>query len=280
MTAHADPSPDLATALTAIAARLDRIEARLAALPDDGVVQRAIATAVDSFDQLADRPDADERARAALRVAERLTDPTFVTRLEQLEHAAAQVPGLVATAVDTVDGWQAGERFEAAARLVDRLGDPATVAQVDQLLALSAQVPGLVATAVDTADGWQAGARLEAAAHLTARLTEPETVAQLDRLLDMAAQAPGLVSTLVDSLDALAAQPGMDADARLRALVRLLDLASQPGTTALVDQLHQHADTLPVLLRMVTTTMDVAADTVLASRVPLAEHHGIRVGFD
>lgn len=232
MTQHPEPTPDLASALTAIAARLDRIEARLSAIPEDGVLQRAVATAVDAADGLAARHgfDPDARVRALVRVADRLSDPALLDRLERLDHAAAQVPGLVATAVDTFDGLATGadERVRALARLADRLSDP-------------------------------------------------RTVDQLDRLLDMAQHTPGLVATLVDSLDGLAARPGLDVDGRLRALVRLLDLASQPGTAALVDQLAQHADTLPVLLRMVTTTMDVATDTVLASRVPLAER--VRTGF-
>lgn len=190
-------SADLHDALSAIAARLDRIEGqltashalgarlsaieeRLAGLPDDRSVRDAFATVVDTADALAARTDADARLRTLARLAERLTDEDRIGRLERLDHLAAQVPGLVATAVDSLDG--------------------------------------------------------------------------------------------------LAAQPGLDPDARLRALVRLLDLASQPGTAALVDQLSQHADTLPVLLRLATTTMDVAADTVLASRVPLAER--VRTGFE
>jgi uncharacterized protein YjgD (DUF1641 family) len=230
MTQHPEPTPDLASALAAIAARLDRIEARLSAIPEDGVLQRAVATAVDAADGLAARHgvDPDVRLRTLVRVADRLTDPALLDRLERLDHAAAQVPGLVATAVDTFDGLASGadDRLRALARLADRLSDP-------------------------------------------------HTVALLDRLLDMAQHTPGLVATLVDSLDGLAA--GLDAEGRLRALVRLLDLASQPGTAALLDQLAQHADTLPVLLRMATTTMDVATDTVLASRVPLAER--VRTGF-
>ena len=245
-------SADLHDALSAIAARLDRIEGqltashalgarlsaieeRLAGLPDDRSVRDAFATVVDTADALAARTDADARLRTLARLAERLTDEDRIGRLERLDHLAAQVPGLVATAVDSLDG-------------------------------LAAQ-PGL-----------DPDARLRAALRLVDRLTEPATAATLERALDLAGQVPGLVATAVDSLDGLAAQPGLDPDARLRALVRLLDLASQPGTAALVDQLSQHADTLPVLLRLATTTMDVAADTVLASRVPLAER--VRTGFE
>ena len=124
---------------------LDRVEMLTAAIPG------AIATAADTFDQVAARSqakgvDIDAHVAGAVQLAERLTEPTtvnvltqFVDRIDQIQallDLADQAPGMMAAAVDTFDqvirraeeaGIDVDARIRSTYGLGEKLTSPATV---------------------------------------------------------------------------------------------------------------------------------------------------------
>ena len=107
-----DPAPLASPSGDPVLAALARIEARLGALesrlqPALDVVAEApaaIGTAIDMADDVAARlGDVDERLRAALSLAERLSAPQTLAQLHEAITMAEQLPGLVATGIDIAD---------------------------------------------------------------------------------------------------------------------------------------------------------------------------------
>jgi uncharacterized protein YjgD (DUF1641 family) len=96
-----------AAGLERLAAQLDRIEARLARLdPLVAAAEQAPALAAmagDIVDDAAARLDLHARVERAARLVERLTRPDVLDQVERLVDAAEAAPGLVATALDTLD---------------------------------------------------------------------------------------------------------------------------------------------------------------------------------
>lgn len=129
-----DPADERAV-LHQLALRIDALTAAQADLA------RAVATAVDAIDALhgqlaAIGVDFDERARAAVRLAEIGTRPEIVAAAEVAVDLAAAAPAVVATAVDTLDaaaarmastGTDLDARARAAVAAADVLTDPVTV---------------------------------------------------------------------------------------------------------------------------------------------------------
>ncbi len=129
-----DPADERAV-LHQLASRIDALTAAQADLA------RAVATAVDAIDALhgqlaAIGVDFDERARAAVRLAEIGTRPEIVAAAEVAVDLAAAAPAVVATAVDTLDaaaarmastGTDLDARARAAVAAADVLTDPVTV---------------------------------------------------------------------------------------------------------------------------------------------------------
>ncbi len=148
------PQDPVLASLERLHARLDRMEARL-----DAVVHAApgaIAAAVDTFDDLADRlPEGnlDARMRVGARVLEQATRPDtlrvlhqLLARMDRVEELVAvtdQLPGNLAMLVDTLD--------DIADRVVET-GVPLHV-RVTNLVALAEHMtsPGMVEL-VDTLD--------------------------------------------------------------------------------------------------------------------------------
>lgn len=94
-------------ALARIERRLDRVEALAELASRDA--KGALAGAVDTFDDVMRAAavrgiDVDARARDALRLVERATEPEVVASLERLLELAKEAPGAVAMAADTFDG--------------------------------------------------------------------------------------------------------------------------------------------------------------------------------
>ncbi len=103
----------------------------------------------------------EERLGAALQIAEKLTAPAMVEKLDQVLQLVDQTPGLVAMAVDMADegyrqakarGVHLEERLGAALQIAEKLTAPAMVEKLEQLLQLADQAPGLVAMTVDMLD--------------------------------------------------------------------------------------------------------------------------------
>jgi hypothetical protein len=103
----------------------------------------------------------DERLRVALALAERLTAPTMVSKLDGLLTLADQAPGLLAMMADMADeayrkadagGVNIDERLQVALQMAEKLTAPEMAAKLDSLLQLADQAPGMIAMAVDWLD--------------------------------------------------------------------------------------------------------------------------------
>lgn len=103
----------------------------------------------------------DERLHGALALAEKLTAPAMMEKLESLLKLTDQLPGLVAMKVDALDemyreadarGVSVDERLGATLQMVEKLTAPEMMEKLDSLLKLGDQMPGLVAMGVDILD--------------------------------------------------------------------------------------------------------------------------------
>lgn len=198
--------PDPLELLARIDARLEHIEAKLAKL--DPLLDSApglLALAGDSFDEAArELGDVDERVRAAVRLAERVTRPETLAQLHAALDLLESLPGVVAMAGDAFDEFA----NDAAAR-----GVP-----LDQI------VPEL-------RRAFEALLSLLAGGQLTSLLL-PDTIATLGtaaRAMAAAAHAPETKLGLLGTLKALR-EPEIQ-----RAVGFAVDLARRFGTN--VDQL-------------------------------------------
>jgi uncharacterized protein YjgD (DUF1641 family) len=143
---------------------LEQAVERLAGLMEQG--PGLVAMTADMADEVYQRNREkgivlEERLANALHLAERLTAPEVVAKIESLLALAEQAPGLTAMTIDMADelyrqrdaaGVNLEERLGAGLELLRRLTDPATMAQLHQALDLADQLPGLTAMAVDVLD--------------------------------------------------------------------------------------------------------------------------------
>lgn len=214
------------------------------------------AGAVDTVDRLiaaasASGIDIDLRLRASLALAERLTNPDTVDALLTLTERAgeaaeaaevlAQAPGMVAGAIDTVDGVMGGlaargidvdARLRALLAATERLTDPVVLGtltrladrapMLDEAMQVAEQLPGLAAGALDTVDGvvrqlqasgFDLDARIRGVIAVTDAATNPRALAAIERLManpealehlaDVAEAAPGMVAGAIDTFDSV-----------------------------------------------------------------------------
>lgn len=103
----------------------------------------------------------ENRLNAALQIAEKLTAPEMVAKLDNLLTLADQAPGIMAMTMDMVDeGYRkAGERgisienrIGTALEMSEKLTAPEMVQKLDGLLTLADQAPGIAAMVMDTFD--------------------------------------------------------------------------------------------------------------------------------
>lgn len=104
----ADPLAGIADALAEISARLERLEATTQGLAHNA--QSTAAAAIDTVDEAVRRAqqagiDLEARLPALLALVEQLTRPQTLQALSELIALLEQVPKLVATAIDTLDGY-------------------------------------------------------------------------------------------------------------------------------------------------------------------------------
>jgi len=125
-----------------------------------------VAMVTDMADEAYRKADAsgvsvDERLGNAMVLAEKLTAPAMVEKLNGLMSLADQAPGLVAMTMDMVDegyrkadanGVSIDERLGNAMVLAEKLTAPAMVEKLDGLMTLADQAPGLVAMSMDMFD--------------------------------------------------------------------------------------------------------------------------------
>jgi len=131
-----------------------------------------VAMVTDMADEAYRKADAsgvsvDERLGNAIVLAEKLTAPAMVEKLNGLMSLADQAPGLVAMTMDMVDegyrkadanGVSIDERLGNAMVLAEKLTAPAMVEKLDGLMTLADQAPGLVAMTMDMFDEGMKGA--------------------------------------------------------------------------------------------------------------------------
>ena len=154
-------------ALDHLLARIDTLDTAVENL--SSIMQQApglVAIAGDTFDDVCQEADAkginiDERLRNALDIAEKLTAPAMVEKLDAMLKLTDQLPGFVAMKVDSLDemyadadakGISVDERLGVALQMAEKLTAPAMVEKLDMMLQMSDQLPGLVAIATDSFD--------------------------------------------------------------------------------------------------------------------------------
>ncbi len=179
--------PETAAQLNRLLDRLDTIERAVDVVEQlDEQLPAALNIATDTIDEeltrAADRGVVfDERAREALKLAEKLTEPRTVAvltrlmeridQLEQLADLADQLPAALATTADIADdaltraadrGVVLDERAGEALKLAEKLTEPETARalhalmdqadQLEQLAALAEQAPDFIAMLADMVD--------------------------------------------------------------------------------------------------------------------------------
>lgn len=132
--------PNQLEVLERIEAKLDRLERTLGPLAMLGELPAVAGTALETLDDRArgHEPELDARLRGAVELLERISRPGTLALLHQAVDMVEALPGLVSTAVDTVDD-AAGDvdlhgRVEAALKLLGQLTRPQTLQMVGQLL--------------------------------------------------------------------------------------------------------------------------------------------------
>ena len=188
----------------------------------------------------------DQRLKTALALAERLTAPEMVAKINHLLDLADQAPQAVAMVGDMVDGTfrqvtmrgvDIDQRLRTALALAERLTAPEMVANINQLLDLADQAPQAMAMIGDMVDGTFRQAamrgvdidqRLKLALEMAEKLTDPGRVAQINQLLELADQAPAVLAMMGDMADGMAAR--LELQARLDAGLSIADKATRPET--------------------------------------------------
>ncbi len=185
-----------------------------------GMVSMAADMADEAYRNAANNGvDIEQRLGNALEIAEKLTAPAMMEKLDNLLKLADQVPGLVSISMDAADevfkksaenGVYIEERIGNALSMAEKLTAPEMMEKMDNLLKLADQAPGLVSITIDAADevfrksaenGVYIEERIGNALSMAEKLTAPEMVEKLNGLLQLADQAPGLISIAMDSFD-------------------------------------------------------------------------------
>lgn len=143
---------------------LDKVVANLTTMMNQA--PGLLAMGGDMLDEAYRKADAqgvsiDERLNNALVIAEKLTAPAMVEKLDKLTQFADQLPGLVAMKVDALDdmyreadanGVNIDERLSSALQLAEKLTAPEMVEKLNGLMATADQLPGMIAMTVDMVD--------------------------------------------------------------------------------------------------------------------------------
>lgn len=201
---------------------LEQAVDRLATLMEQGpgLVSMAADTVDETYRQATARGvDLEQRLSNAAHLAEKLTAPETIERIEGMLAAADKLPGMVSMAADVVDetyrqaaekGVDIEQRLGAALEIAEKLTAPETVEKVNALLALADQAPVMISMAADAMDeeiqhacarGVNIDKRLGTALRLTERITDPKMEERLNTLFDISDQMPGMVAMTVDILD-------------------------------------------------------------------------------
>lgn len=178
--------------------------------------------------------DIHDRLQAALNIADKLTSPEMVEKLDGLFKFVDQAPGMISMTADIVDeqyrnatsrGVDIDKRLQVALEMAERLTAPEMVEKLNSLFDLVDQAPGMVSMVADIADetyqnavkkGIDIDKRLQAAIEMSEKITAPETIEKFNGMLEMADQLPGMMAMMLDTFDAeirKAVNEGLDLDA-------------------------------------------------------------------
>ncbi|MEZ4513400.1 MAG: DUF1641 domain-containing protein [Chloroflexota bacterium] len=168
-------APEMTAKLDQLLALADQAPGMVAMMGDmvDETVRRAASSGI----------DIEARLRAGLTMAEKLTAPEMMAKLDQLLALADQAPGMVAMMGDMMDetvrraassGIDIEARLRAGLTMAEKLTAPEMMAKLDQLLALADQAPGMMAMMGDIVDesyrrASEAGINIEAMVRQGAR---------------------------------------------------------------------------------------------------------------
>jgi len=211
------------SAMNRILDRLDVIESSLDKIHEaPGMISMVADMADDAVKTASNNGvDFDERLRSALAIAEKLTAPAMVDKIDHLISAIDQAPAMVSMVADMADdlvqtnakrGVDLDERMRVALALAEKLTEPEMVDRINALVSATEQAPGMVSMMVDMADdnirtaaenGIDLNDRLSSALVLAEKLTAPHVVEQLTGMLDLMDQSSGLIAMAADSFDGI-----------------------------------------------------------------------------
>lgn len=210
-------------AMNRILDRLDVIESSLDKIHEAPGMISMVADMADDAVRTASSNgiDFDERLRSALAIAEKLTAPAMVDKIDHLIAAIDQAPSMISMVADMADdmvqtnakrGVDLDERMRVALHMAEKLTEPAMVERIDALVGAVEQAPGMISMVVDMADdnirtaaehGVDINERLSSALVLAEKLTAPKVVEQLTGMLAMMDQSSGLIAMAADSFDSI-----------------------------------------------------------------------------
>ena len=155
------------TSIDRLLARIDTLEKavdKLTTVIEQGPGMMSMVTdmADEAYQKSAHRGvDIEQRLGNALTIAEKLTAPEMLEKLDAFLKFADQAPGLISMTMDVVDegfkksannGVYLEERLGNALVLAEKLTAPEMVEKLNGLLQLADQAPGLISMAMDSFD--------------------------------------------------------------------------------------------------------------------------------
>ena len=211
--------------LSRLLGRIDDLEKTVDRL--SGVIEQGpglVAIATDAVDDEIRRVndeggDVEARLRSALTLADRLTAPDMVAKLDAALTTLDRLPGLVSMTVDVLDetarnaaakGVVVEERIQAGLQIAERLTHPDMVAKMDEMLGMMDRLPGLMSMVVDMGDeamrqaaaqGIDLEQKVKTGLHLADTMTSPEMVNRMEKMIDLSDRADGFVAMTMDMLD-------------------------------------------------------------------------------
>ena len=200
--------PQTVAALTRLLDRIESLEQTVNTLADLVTQGPGMAAMVgDMVDETvrsaaARGVDVEQRLQTALTLAEKLTAPAMVDKLDRLLALADEAPGMAAMVGDMVDetvrsaaarGVDIEARLRAGLAIAEKLTAPDMVAKLDQLLAFANEAPGLVAMVGDmvdeTAVTLDLESRLKMGLQIAEKATQPANLAQLGEMFEVLLEA-------------------------------------------------------------------------------------------
>ena len=270
-------------AIEHLLARIDTLEKavdHLASLMEQAPGMAAMAA--DVVDEAARKAEArgvnvEEHLGVALQLAEKLTAPAMLEKLNFALDAMDQLPGMVSMAADVLDeavrksearGVNVEERLDVALQLADKLTHPSMLDKLNMALDMADQAPGMVVMAADVLDetaqklearGVNLEERLDVALQLAEKLTHPSMLEKLNMALDAADQIPAMIVMAADTIDEAVRKAdarGVNVEERFNKIIGITEKLTDPELLSNVDKLLDINAKLPGMIAMSIDIMD------------------------